>query len=658
MKKFKSASVTHRDTRISHGDLIFHPHAPGSLSVSVEWNGNALAAVYRIDGDMSCPEKPVDPALVMVGKNMLTFHPGCFDGCEENDYVYFRLVFSMGQNGQIPVYVQGRNAVETQQLFPLSEQAPMEGYTANTGVFLSETEDHGLGFRFDFGGHEYEDYLAIRSTTLQRIRIPRPRYIAVTYRGNRSGHAVSLRLYNRYHQSEVPKNEFYLDSDDLRTVYFELDESLPLPLTVVEPFRIRYSGGHQNRRGSLTVYSVVAMTHLPDGVSADVLTGDRISTESRFYSAEPTRIIRGVTEHPENTAVFSCIADARDCDLLYRKAGSEEPFSNAQHRIENGIELDGNRRLPIRYHKFDLTDLQPDSEYEYRIGSRSGSFRTFPEKPTEFHAMLISDVQVNTEMNYIERFGQVMAADAAMMKDPFLILSVGDLVAEEDDMAEMDALYHAGEAYFAQYPFAPAPGNHERDESNLYTTYQHRFAVPAGQRGDGLLYTVHIGAYDLISVCADSGDITEKELNEIENELNASKAKWKIVFLHASPYTGKGTPRAYRRILAPVLQRGGADVVLSGHSHIYVRASVWDDKPVDTADGVLYLTIGMDGRRAFTNYRAFWQDYVYGDCREQQTAPDGLTDLTCAVAHFRPDRLEFEIRTLSGIEVDRIVLEK
>jgi hypothetical protein len=63
-------------------------------------------------------------------------------------------------------------------------------------------------------------------------------------------------------------------------------------------------------------------------------------------------------------------------------------------------------------------------------------------------------------------------------------------------------------------------------------------------------------------------------LNWLENDLKSSKAKWKIVNYHQPGFNSSNAhySQQWMRVLSPVFERSGVDLVLNGHVHNYQRS--------------------------------------------------------------------------------------
>ena len=87
-------------------------------------------------------------------------------------------------------------------------------------------------------------------------------------------------------------------------------------------------------------------------------------------------------------------------------------------------------------------------------------------------------------------------------------------------------------------------------------------------------------------------------------------ATWKIVALHHPPYSAgyQGSNLDVRRTFAPIFERYGVQLVLSGHDHDYQRSKV--------INGVTYVVTGAaagtrrTGEASFTAVSFSWHSFV------------------------------------------------
>jgi 3',5'-cyclic AMP phosphodiesterase CpdA len=180
-----------------------------------------------------------------------------------------------------------------------------------------------------------------------------------------------------------------------------------------------------------------------------------------------------------------------------------------------------------------------------------------------------------------------------------------------------DNVYPAGDpALLDEYVFRPFAAALD-DGADLYAIAgNHDAAADDGglaQLRDmgmpGLWWSQRIG--DVLLVGMDSNQVDNPDqLPWLENVLASSDAPWKIVAIHAPPYSAgyQGSDRDVRDTFSPVFERHGVQLVLSGHEHDYQRSI-----PIN---GVTYLVSGAGsgsrrtGSEDFTAYSAAVVSFV------------------------------------------------
>lgn len=152
------------------------------------------------------------------------------------------------------------------------------------------------------------------------------------------------------------------------------------------------------------------------------------------------------------------------------------------------------------------------------------------------------------------------------------------------------------------------------------------------QKGDGLLELFML----------DSTDCDRTQLGWVEQALQASTARWKIVVLHHPLYSsGKkhGSDLELRQKLEPLFVRHGVQAVFSGHDHIYERT-----KP---QQGIQYFVTGAGGktRRGGVNLNSPFRAVSYDE------------DNHFMVVEAEDDRLSFQAISETGSIVDQGVIQ-
>lgn len=108
----------------------------------------------------------------------------------------------------------------------------------------------------------------------------------------------------------------------------------------------------------------------------------------------------------------------------------------------------------------------------------------------------------------------------------------------------------------------------------------------------GRAYYSFTAANGLVEFFAlDSNRIDQAQAAWLEGALAASKARWKIVFLHHPPYSSgmkHGSSSNLRSVVEPLFVRYGVAAVFSGHDHVYER--------IKPQRGVQYFVSGAGGQ--------------------------------------------------------------
>jgi hypothetical protein len=132
--------------------------------------------------------------------------------------------------------------------------------------------------------------------------------------------------------------------------------------------------------------------------------------------------------------------------------------------------------------------------------------------------------------------------------------------------------------------FFPSLGNHDllTDDGKPYFDY---FALPGNERYYDFTWgPVHFFALNDIESEPDGVGVSSIQAAWLQNRLTASTSTWNIVYMHYPPYSSG--PHGSTEWARWPYSDWGADVVLSGHDHIYERLE---------EDGLTYIVDGMGG---------------------------------------------------------------
>jgi 3',5'-cyclic AMP phosphodiesterase CpdA len=244
----------------------------------------------------------------------------------------------------------------------------------------------------------------------------------------------------------------------------------------------------------------------------------------------------------------------------------------------------------------EFTNLQPATLYAYRAGdgkawSEWNQFRTAEAQPQPFRFLYIGDLQSGIRAHG----SRVLRAAVLTAPDARFIVHAGDLVTDPLNDQLWFEWYAAAGWIYRMIPSFPTPGNHDLGNKATDKTWRPQFALPRnGPPGQEELsfYTDYQGVR-LVSLNGNAYD-DAAQLKWLESVLRVAPDTWKIVVMHQPVYsTGqKRDSSARRKILMPIFDQCGVDLVLQGHDHTYGRTGkIRAEQTVSpAAPGVVYAT--------------------------------------------------------------------
>jgi hypothetical protein len=223
-------------------------------------------------------------------------------------------------------------------------------------------------------------------------------------------------------------------------------------------------------------------------------------------------------------------------------------------------------------------------------------------------APIASDPPGAWKFSAIGDYGAGTTAEAQVARNveagkPELIITVGDNVYPtgrwQDYVKNFDPYY--GELA-RRVPFMPSMGNHDlyRDDATpFFAHFAHLQGLPyyTFQKNDAQFFALD-GDEDL--------RVGSPQYAWLERELQASKARWKVVYLHYPMYATGGFEEftEIRNAVQPLMAKYGVQLCVDGHDHTYERSA--------SIDGVTHVLTGGGGqttwgftraRRPFTVFR-------------------------------------------------------
>ncbi|MEO7494377.1 MAG: metallophosphoesterase, partial [Massilia sp.] len=199
---------------------------------------------------------------------------------------------------------------------------------------------------------------------------------------------------------------------------------------------------------------------------------------------------------------------------------------------------------------------------------------------------------------------------AGLAADPQAVaLVLGDVAYPRGTQADFATCYEPTWGRFKARTL-PAPGNHEYATAGAAGYFGYFGA--AAQQG---YYSVQLGSWRLISLDSNLAPPAQAaQLAWLEADLAAHPSACTLAYWHHPLYSSGGHGNVdIMRAAWRLLQRAGAELVLSGHDHDYERFAPQDaDGNADPARGVRQFVVGTGGAflTPFLRLRAHseWRD--------------------------------------------------
>ena len=245
-------------------------------------------------------------------------------------------------------------------------------------------------------------------------------------------------------------------------------------------------------------------------------------------------------------------------------------------------------------HSVTLSGLTPETRYYYSVGSAAEvlgggtadyTFHTAPApgtgRPTRIWVIGDSGKPGADQQDVKNAFTGWTGS-----RDPDVWLMLGDNAYDSGTDSEyQEAVFDAYPELLRRVVLWPTRGNH--DDVGSGTDYYDIFTMPTAAQAGGVpsgteaYYSFDYG--DVHFICLDSEGSSRSATGAmarwVRNDISATDRSWIIAYFHHPPYT-KGSHdsdseselRDMRQNFVPILEAGGVDLVLTGHSHSYERS--------------------------------------------------------------------------------------
>jgi uncharacterized protein (TIGR03382 family) len=273
-----------------------------------------------------------------------------------------------------------------------------------------------------------------------------------------------------------------------------------------------------------------------------------------------------------------------------------------------------------RAHAVVLTGLKPGTEYTYVVDAcgkvtPARRFRTAPVPGTRsVHFTAVGDFGTGGT-------DQKEVAAAMLQARPELFVALGDNAYSSGTESELqNNLFAPMAALLSEVPLFASLGNHEY-VTNQGQPYLDNLYLPSNNPANSERYYsfdwghVHFVALDsncAIGLASADRCALAAQKAWLEKDLAATTQPWKVIFFHHPPWSSgdHGSQLSMRRNFAPIFEKYGVDLVLTGHDHNYERTKPMKGDAIASSSqrGVPYLVVGGGGAslRPFATSRPDW----------------------------------------------------
>ena len=217
--------------------------------------------------------------------------------------------------------------------------------------------------------------------------------------------------------------------------------------------------------------------------------------------------------------------------------------------------------------KTDLSNLQPNTRYEYEVAGLKGSFKTAPNGAEPFNFVVYGDVRTRHDVH------RRVIAKILETGVPDLILQSGDLVENGHDSAQWLTFFDIERSLLRQTSFFPSLGNHERASKDFYEFFQNDTGYYSFNWGNAHFAVINSDINSISTSKTLRDEFWERQKRWLEDDLaGAQKADYRFVMAHHPPYTAverRQGDNPHVTALVPMLEKCKVTAAFFGHDHNY-----------------------------------------------------------------------------------------
>lgn len=307
-------------------------------------------------------------------------------------------------------------------------------------------------------------------------------------------------------------------------------------------------------------------------------------------------------------------------------------------------------------HGFELYDLEPNTEYSYRIVARNDStnekeysdiYRFCTAGADSWKAAIIGDFHHYSPLwSRLESAMGMLDVIDSISGGYDWVLSTGDVAAWGGSFNFWTEL--SEQPNFKNYMWATVQGNHDHTSSDKIASDDffrdsHYFPYNGYEGQEGVSYWFKYG--DVLFLMLNNEAIRLKDglhpaLAWIEKVVNENPSKYIVVVEHYQWIIGTDGETSLIERFYPTFDKLGVDLAISGNNHVYLRTLPLKDKsPVEPEEGTFYVvTPSSDNSRG----RDIKRLVANGDIIETRWS-EGTHTIGGMLMDVNPERIEMTL---------------
>lgn len=340
-------------------------------------------------------------------------------------------------------------------------------------------------------------------------------------------------------------------------------------------------------------------------------------------------------------------------EIKYRVAGTDKWETQIARTRKK--EFTANSRFMIaNINATRIVGLTPDTTYEYKIGSGDAysdvaQFKTDKAGRKNSKFFLIGDIQDPNKKN-LESIVNILNKD-----DYNFGVQIGDAIDNAADFTDWKELGDlVGAKGLGSVDMINVMGNHEYYGDANADIAAAMYNNPNTREGG--YYSVRYGNIYIATInFATTKSQIEEAADWLAKDAAKSNATWKILCTHQPPYftNSTGGNDFVNELLPDEVEKGGIDVVFSGHDHTAGRTLPLKGGKVDEENGVVYYLCGAAGSKRYPITTG--DKFNFKELFNSITADYGATYLT---ASSDSDEMTIEMYDVTtGTQLDSLTLQ-